>query len=123
MRSVSAANRRRWKNPANRKRQSDAVRGRKFTPREPPPLPAQVKQLARHLAPHGITILGVTPALGNAYPRPTWILTAVDPDPAIVCHRWERYVADVALVLYQCKSQPLLSAGGVGVACVVGPAS
>ena len=122
MGATSAANRQRWKNPESRHRQSIAVRGRKFTPRDPPrSYPAEIENLASILAKADISVLSASPTYGTAYPRQTWTLTAVDPDPAAIVHRYQRYANEIGFVLLQCASNRLRRCSSVGVAFVMAP--
>src|SRR5688572_18040967 len=119
--AASAAAKRRWRNnPAARQRHADLLRGRKFTPREPPPLPAQVQQFERQLVKQRITVIGESRAFGYNYPN-AWMISACDPDAGAVFHRWDRVATACRLEIKQFKSDPLLTGDGVAVACLVLP--
>ena len=124
MGTTSVAARKYWKNRKNRLDQSKKVRGRKFTPREPPHPPPEIERFAALLTKAGMTVLGAFPAYAMpAYGRHAWILTIAAPIHTrrqLETH-FERDVLAADLVLLD---DPIVTSlgkhKGAGIACVVG---
>jgi hypothetical protein len=110
--------------PANRKKQSVAVRGRKFTPLTPSALPHVITAFIAVLATDTISVIGVTGSRnsgGIRYPRDAWTITATDPNPKGVFTRFQQHASDAGFNILQFVSALALDGRTTSLMAVVVP--
>ena len=116
MGTTSAAARRRWKDPAARKKQSAAVR-RSVKPISVP-LPPRLEQLADVLTQRGVEVISVLPALERDNPENSWWLSATDIEATSAWDRWRPHLDRFRVRALRMYSQPR-RAGGSKVVCLL----